>query len=445
MNKVARWLKRIRAALTVNFMEEGEVRAALAGVGPSKVGDGRKSNVVMGPIQFIQRASAQAELVLEERNGRMWRYTQGPPGGSDLIELLQNPNRFYDGGTLMDAVKLSWFLDGNAYLLKVRSRYRKPVELWYVPHWMMEPVWPEDGSEFISYYRYTPIRGREPSRVRPDDVVHLRVGLDPDNTRKGLSPLKSVLREVMTDEEASEFSAYILHNMGVPGGVIAPKDASAAPSQEDVEAMKRFMKEGFSGKNRGEWLTLGTPTEVHQFGFDPNRLMLGPLRDISEERVCVVLGVPAAVVGFGAGLQQTKVGATMRELVRLARVNCIEPNDAKIARQLTRQLLPDFVADPRDLRIAFDYSNVPLFAEDEKERAERARILVQGGIIRVDQGQELAGVEVDPTQRVYLRPNTHVAVAPGENPEPQPAPPQPDNRIADLLSTGIHPNGKGES
>src|SRR5690606_3556001 len=142
------------------------------------------------------------------------------------------------------------------------------------------------------------------------------------NPRKGLSPLKSVLREVVTDEEAAKFSAYILRNMGVPGGVIAPKNTDRPPKPEDVQGMKESMQ-NFRGHQRGAGPAVGGPTEVYQFGCDPTRLMLGPLRDISEERVCAILGVPAAVVGFGSGLQSTKVGATMRELVRLARVNCI--------------------------------------------------------------------------------------------------------------------------
>jgi hypothetical protein len=33
--------------------------------------------------------------------------------------------------------------------------------------------------------------------------VHFRFGLDPDDPRKGYSPLKSVLREVFTDDEAA--------------------------------------------------------------------------------------------------------------------------------------------------------------------------------------------------------------------------------------------------
>lgn len=408
-------------------------------VGQSNIGDGLGTNIIMAPIQFIQRASAQTEPVIEERNGRLWRYTEGPPGASGVIDLLKQPNDFYDGGVLTDAALLSWFLDGNGYIRKVRSRLRRVVELWYLPHWTIEPKWPRGGGDFISHYEYRPMEGYGTVDLPPEDVIHLRVGLDPENPRKGLSPLKAVLREVLTDEEASRFSAFILHNMGVPGGVIAPKDLASLPSQSDVEEMKEFMQTQFTGKRRGQWLVLRKPTEISQFGFDPNRLMLGPLRDISEERVCAALGVPAAVVGFGAGLQQTKVGATMRELVRLARVNCIEPNQYKIAEQLTRQLLPEFVPDTTGLRIAFDNSNVPLFAEDETERAKRAKALVEGAIIRVDQAQEMVGMEVDSTQRVYLRPNTHTAVEPGE----EPAEGDSGDGLPNRLAAGATSNGRG--
>lgn len=79
-----------------------------------------------------------------------------------------------------------------------------------------------------------------------------------------------------------------------------------------------------------------------------------------------------------------------------------------------------------------------MFAEDESEKAERVVRMVQGGILRVDRAQEMLGLEVDPTQAVYLRPTQAAAVAPGEEPEEV----APDNRLAGLLA-GAHPNGRG--
>jgi HK97 family phage portal protein len=421
------WLDRLEQDAPVlaradAFMAVQEVRQAVAD--NSRIGQGLSANVVMAPLQWIGRTFTQAEPIVERKRAGRWSHIDGHA----LEMLLLRPNEHYEGDALTKAILLSWFADGNAYLLKVRDELRRVVQLWYVPHWMMEPKWPDDGRTFIAHYEYKPTAGTT-EYLPPSEVVHLRYGLDPANTRKGLSPLKTVLREVVTDEEASKFSSYILRNMGVPGGVIAPKSSDARPSPEDVKAMKEYMQ-NFRGVNRGEWLVVGAPTEVAQFGFDPNRLMLGPLRDISEERVCAILGVPAAVVGFGAGLQSTKVGATMREMVRMARVNCIEPAQFTIARQLTRQLMPDFEPRPERARVWFDNSSVPMFAEDETEAAKRVAMLVEKGLLRVDRGQEMLGLEVDDTQAVYLRSSATVAVTPGEEPEP----PEPGNRISGILN-----------
>jgi hypothetical protein len=61
--------------------------------------------------------------------------------------------------------------------------------------------------------------------------------------------------------------------------------------------------------------------------------------------VSAALAIPAAVIGFGTGLQQTKVGATMREMVKLAWQGGIEPNQAIMADELDRSLLPEFQAN----------------------------------------------------------------------------------------------------
>lgn len=278
-----------------------------------EVGLGLDSNVVMSPVNWILQNFTMGRLVLERLREGVWQETD-----SELVDLIARPNDFYSGNLLWKGTLTSYLLDGNSYWLKVRNRLGQPVELWYLPHFRVTPRWPSDGSVFISHYEYGP-RGGERVDLPPRDVVHFRFGLDPKNPRLGKSPVRPLLREVFTDEEASNFSASILRNMGVPGGVISPKDSEAASSLApgELERMKDFMKADFTGDRRGEWLALGAPTRVEQFGFDPNQLLLTNLRDISEERVCAALGVPAAVVGFGAGLQQTKVGAPQPVSARL--------------------------------------------------------------------------------------------------------------------------------
>ncbi len=440
--KLGGWFRRLTGIrASDDFTSIDEIRHGRAGAG--KVGQGLDSNVVMAPIQFIQRTFTQSVPIVEERaEGRKWTALDTHP----LEHLLANPNPFYDGDTLAKAELLSWFIDGNAYLLKTRNRLLGVAELWYVPHWLMEPAWPRLGgarSPFITHYEYDP-DGMGKQDIPVEDVVHLRVGLDPRNPRKGLSPIKAALREVLTDEEASAFSAYLLGNMGVPGGMISPTSTDVVWTKDEVAEMKAYMKSGFTGKKRGSWMVLGAPTKVEQFGFDPNQLMLGPLRDISEERICAMIGVPAAVVGFGAGLQSTKVGATMREMVKLARVNCIEPTQTTIGRQIGRQLLPDFEPEPDRFRVTYDNSGVSMFLEDEDAVAKRSGELYQDGITTRDESRRMVGL--DPVGDDDFNTATP-RVQPGGGGAPDPpepgTDPDPENRWG--LVWGAEPKNGGRT
>ncbi len=377
----------------------------------SDIQEGLDSNVVMAPVSWIMRTFTEAEPIVQSKRDRRWQTVEEHA----LAEKLETPNEFYDGDTLWKATIISYALEGDAYWVKIRNAFGEVLEYWYVPHWQIRPWWRDDGKTYIDHYKYN-TGGRE-VELPPRDVVHFRFGLDPRNTRHGFSPLRPLLREVFTDEEAANFSAAILRNMGVPGLILSPKDSSSSMTPENAQKAKDRLVQHFTQDRRGEPFVATAPTEVSQFGFDPNQLMLGNLRDIGEERVCAMLGIPAAVVGFGAGLQQTKVGATMRELVRLARVNCINPMARSLAKTLTKQLMPDFQSQTKRFRIRFDMSDVSVFQEDETEREERILKRVEGGVLRVDHAQDLLGLEIDETQAVYLRKSELVAVPANKVPE----------------------------
>lgn len=390
------------------------------------------SNVVMAPVMWIMRVSTEAKARVQSRTDSVWKYAED----HELERLIERPNRFYNGNQLTKALLASYNLDGNAYILKVRNRIGEVIELWYLPHWLVRPEYPSGGNEYIEYYSFTPngIAGRSPlvpsEEVAPRDMVHLRFGLDPENPRMGLSPLRSLLQEVFTDDEAARFSAGILRNMGVPGLLISPK--TDVPMDPDaIVQTKQEVVAATSGPNRGNTLVFGRPTEAKQFGFDPGQLQLGELRNVTEERVCAIMGIPAAVVGFGSGLQSTKVGATMRELVALAWNTCIIPQQKDIADQFTQHLLPDFVGQPRRFRVRFDTTDVSAFQDDIDTKARTVGDMVSRGYLRLDRAQEMMGVEVDPSMAFYTLPANTVRIDENGNPIDPPPSQSPKPGVGD--------------
>ena len=383
-------------------------------------GDGLQSSVLAAPLNWIQRTFPEAPPIVEQLDrAEQWEAV----ADHALTKRLTEPNPFYSGRILWMATILD-FAWGNAYWLKIRNDAGQVVQLWWVPRSTIEPMWPNDGKTFISHYEYRPGSQRGvPIPLKVEDVVHFRFGLDPRNPRLGLSQLGSLIREVAIDDQAANFAASVLRNLGIIGVVINPKEPNTVGSKDAVEEVKKYLQEHFTGDKRGQALALGAPTDVNLLQYNLQGFDVSPIRDVSEERVCAALGIPAAVVGFGTGLQQTKVGATMRELRQLAWTGGIIPMQEIIADEVNRSLMPEF-QESAGARMRFDTSKVRALWEDTNEKHDRIRKDVMAGILPVDQGQALLGYPKDEDRAVYLQPVNLLQLADGSMATVAPAPGQ---------------------
>lgn len=337
-----------------------------------EVGDGMGSSVLSGPLNFVMRTFPEAPPVVERYSGEEWK----PEPTHKLLHRLSRPNPYYSGRTLWTCLSLDLCF-GNAYILKLRNLAGEVVQLWWAPRQMIEPKWPQDGSKFISHYEYS--AGGIKTPIRPEDVVHVRFGLDPRNPRMGLSPLGALMREIAVDDHAANFTASILKNLGIIGLVISPEKGMTNP--EALKEVKEYVRTQFTGDRRAEPLVATGPTKVDLLQYNLQGFDVSPIRDVSEERICAALGIPAAVVGFGTGLHQTKVGATMKEMRQLAWTSGIIPLQDTVADELDRSLLPDFEGSmathdwdaEQDARVRFDTSKVRALWENTNEKHTRVR------------------------------------------------------------------------
>ena len=375
------------------------------------VGTGTSSDVLMTPVTWLQDAMAEAPIVALDPKG-------DPIEDSELIALLATPNPFYSLEVLLAGTTLSLAIDGNAYWVVNHGKggEKVPVQIWYAPHMNMEPDWPDnDPTKFITHYKYD-VQGRQdllrpfglelndtnagvPSSVKKGlSVIHFRKGIDPDNLRKGLSPLKGLLREIWTDNEAAKFTAAILSNMGIPGLVFSPDDTEVQLTLEEGKAIEEKVDAKFRGAGRGKPLVMLGKTRVEQFGFSPADMDLSALRNISEERVTAALHVPAAVVGFGSGLQATKVGATMEAMVKLAWSQGVIPLQKIITGEISRTLAPALGAASAE----FDNKGVQALRENEDLKAGRIGRLYRDGVITRSDARSALNFETVDADNVYL-------------------------------------------
>lgn len=376
-----------------------------------KVGDALTSSVIAAPLLWVARAFPESPVLIETETKDGFEVVKPHP----LTQLLSRPNPYYSGAALWMATTLSYNLNGNAYWAKVRDNRGAVIELWYIPHWLIEPKTESGSADYLSYYEYRP--AGQAIRLAPEDVVHFRFGLDPNNIRKGLSPLASLLAEVFTDLEAATFTAALLENSGVPGLIVSPADPTArVPDAAAADIKQKLMR--LIGGKRGEPLVLTAPTKVEQFGFDPQQLDLKALRRVPEERVSAVLGVPAIVAGLGAGLDRSTF-ANMAEAREMAYENNIIPTQRLFSDDLGTQLLPDFEPNPERFRLRFDLSNVRVLQDDENKLAARLTVLYKGGLMMRSEGRRRLNLPVTPEDETYFQPTPAQTTL-----EPPPEPPK---------------------
>jgi HK97 family phage portal protein len=395
-----------------------------AGIGSTEydyrasVGDSRGNAAVMACVRWACRTFPEAPTVVETKAAKGWAQSDEHP----LLSLLARPNQYYSGLHLWSATLADWMLTGNAYWVKRRTGQGRPVELWWIPSSMLEPAWPDnDPTVFIGWYDYT-VEGQV-TKFPVEDVVHYRDGFDPANIRKGLSGIAALLREIATDNEAANWTASMLRNVGVPSVVLSPDGDYEVDGDVAEESRDRWVART-TGDRRGGPIFMSGRTKVSVLSFSPEQMQMRDQRRIPEERVSAIFGTPAVVVGLGAGLDRSTF-ANMAEAREAAYESMLIPTQRLFAADMNTQLLPDF-GDPARLRIGFDLGQVRVLQADQNALHERARGDLAGGLVTLNEGREMISLEPLPGKdgEVYFIP-TGVTVTPANDllpPEPEAVP-----------------------
>lgn len=389
------------------------------------VGQGLGNTAVLMCLGWLMRNFPEAPIVLRKKapDGSFSDVPAADAGPGAMLTLLEYPNDFYDGALLQSALILDYVSTGNAYLVKERNDSDRVIALWWIPKILMRPRWYPNPdlkagqTGYIDWYEYNP--NGVPFRVEVGDVIHFRDGLDPRNGREGLSKMAALAREIFTDDEAANFSATLLANLGVPGVILSPKDTGSASANRltDPEGVKQQFMLKFGGDKRGEPLVLTSPTDVTTLSFNPQQLALKDLRRIPEERISGITGVAAIVAGLGAGLDHATY-ANYGDAREASYQEGIIPTHRTFRAVIKMRLLSEFVGDVKPFVLSHDYTEIKALQEDQAKVWERnTKALVSGGITRRTFKLNI-GEEPDKTDDVYYLPIALGVINAAEPPPP---------------------------
>lgn len=357
-------------------------------------GDPQDSSLVMAAVRWLGSTLPEAPLMVKDspQKGDSVEVVNHP-----MVELLRKPNPFYSGTTLWKAFAFSWIVKGDVYFIKIRNSRGIPYQLWYVPHWMMRPCWPEHSTNdtFITHYEYK-VDGFT-QELKVEDVIHFRDGLDPLNPRCGLSFLHSVLRQIYSDNEAANYAARLMGGSGVPPFIISiDKELGVTP--EDMRGIKDSVIRDTTGDHKGEPLVI-TGAKVEKLSFNPTEMDFRGTFYVNEERFCAATGIPGVVLELGSA-QEHSIYNNVKQAMERAFESYLIPLYRHVEEELDLKLLPDFEQSPTRHTV-HDLSKVRALQEDEDQKHTRVGLDYTNGIIMRGEARSALGYDPRPEDEVF--------------------------------------------
>ena len=337
------------------------------------------NSAALACLNVLGTAFSEPPLKVYLKNDEGMEYVPNHPAQ----ELMDNPNPNMSSSLLNNYIVTSIAVSGDAFLLKLRNDAGQVVQL--------VPLLPEmvevkgNNEQLITMYQYK--QKGNTLEIMPEDMIHLRERIDPRNHRRGLSPLRSVMVEVLGDAAASQMGAALVKNTGVPSVVISPKNDLSMTSDE-AENIAEVFGRRFGGENRGRPLVIsGGEVDIKTLSFSPKDLEIGKLRYINEERISAVLGVPAILAGLGAGLERATY-SNAKELREFFTEQKLIPMWNHFANEFTKQLLLQDFEDNTAYCFKYDISDVRALSQDEDATMQRIVTGFNAGFVTVNEARQ---------------------------------------------------------
>lgn len=274
----------------------------------------------VGEIEFILRKRKGGDLIEND----------------PLVDLLYKPNKVFNGRQFWALYQKYFDLCGEAYILLVGEREifekgTKITEMHILRPDLVEKKFGEDGM--IASYDY-----KLPNKTvsyKPEQILYIH-NPDPKSPLNGQSLLKAGIAAIQTEAQISTYHASVLENGGRVEGVF--KFKTPAMSEEKLKDVKdQYKKEYAEAKNGGTPLFMGGDSEYQNVGLTPAELGYTEAKKMTLEDICMLTGVPKAVLGSMDDVQYSNADVSIKIFLR----ETIRPLMQTLTTALDERLFPD--------------------------------------------------------------------------------------------------------
>ena len=315
------------------------------------------------------------------RTGRMF--------GTPELSILEKP--WPNGTTGELAARMIFDADhaGNFYGVRAGNRiYRRdPAKTSIILNG--NPA--EDEYVDVVGYAYRPKGKDGPTYTyTTDEMCHWSPIPDPDHPYKGMSWISPILREVRSDNEATDAKASFFRNGMTPNMVV--KFPEGVMNQDQFDRFKAKMEADYAGsRGAGKTLYLAPGADVMVVGKDFKEMDFSETQGRDETRIASAAGVPAVIVG----LKESLAGSSLNAGNFAAARRSLADGTMRPLYRSAAAALQTIVPAPQDKgasKLWYDDTQVAFFREDRADAATIQSTQAQTIKAYIDAGFEPASV-----------------------------------------------------
>ena len=275
--------------------------------------------------------TSQINFVIKDKDGN-------PIDDHKLLELLNRPNRMFNGFQFWGLYQKYYDLAGEAFILKVygeadlesiKSKSKYPKELHLLRPDLVKIEYDDNGF-VINYIHNT---GTKQTDYLPTQIIHIRRP-DPRNPLGGQSLLEAGVEIIETGKALERYQAEVIKNGGKIEGILSFKAKLTKTQLEEAE--ERYNEKYATAKQSGKPLILGGEADYKNLGLTPTELSYLESKNVNLNDVCIMTGVPKPLLSTYDEIKFSNADAANRIFLR----ETVKPNLDNLVINLDSDLLP---------------------------------------------------------------------------------------------------------
>lgn len=235
-------------------------------------------------------------------------------------------------------------------------------------------------------YRYIQgLYGNNPVEFLPEDIIHIKLDVDPDNEVFGFSPIEPVIWEAKTDLAAAMSNYYFFENDAQPSVQYILDEGL---SEDESKALIDSIKENFGGPDKRHKVgALQGVKDIKTISVSQKDMEFLQGRRYTTEKICAAYGVPKFLLGYTESVNNNNGTELLKKFFQ----STIQPLEELITDVLNRELLKILGLEGK-VKMLFK----PMLFDEQAEVEKRALEEKKHGAITLRQYKIKTGQKITP-------------------------------------------------